>query len=67
MCYSQGESALLSFPVYSTVCARWYGKCLHSQFYGKNLSNYEGTFSPAVLVLPASTHGKEAEFVPGRL
>lgn len=67
MCYRQGESALLSFPVYSTVCASWYGKCLHSHFYSKNLNNYESMFSPAVLVFPVDIHGEQSEFCSGKL
>ena len=46
VCYRQGESAVLSFPVYSTICAVWYGTCLCSQLCIENLSNYKSTFSP---------------------
>lgn len=67
MCYRRGESALLSFPVYSTVCASWYGTCLCSQSYIENLSNYKNMLYLAVLVFPVGSHGKEAEFSPERL
>lgn len=67
MCYIQGESAVLSFPVYSTVCASSYGTCLCSQCYIENLSNQKSTFSPSVCVFPVGSHGKQAEFYPGRL